>query len=69
VKKMPNPLLHPMCNGMPPLHAAELIRSAEKKGVPLGTPPDLCAVSRPNRLLQRVDAGAEVDVKGCSVHH
>lgn len=43
---------------------------ADKKwGVPLGTPPDLRAVSRLRRLLQGVNAGAEVNVERGSIHH
>jgi hypothetical protein len=41
----------------------------KKKGVPLDTPPEISAVSRLKRLFQGVDAGAEVYVKGCSIHH
>ena len=50
-----------------PFDRADDVR--KKKGRAVGTPPDLCAVSRLKRLLQGVDAGAEVDVKCRAVHY
>src|SRR5215510_13209770 len=52
-----------------PFDRADNLRQNKKGGVSLDTPPDLSAVSTLKRLLQGVDAGAEVDVKGCSIHY
>jgi hypothetical protein len=47
----------------------KMLGSKKKGGMPNGMPPNFCVVGGLKRLLQCVDAGAEVNVKGGAIHY